>query len=102
MSTATQQAPSAEVASGVRDYLVKCLEDEYRTTTKVLENVIPGEWRPDPKSRTAVEIAWHIVHSDTWFLESVVAGEFNAATAAEGAAPGGMAEIIHYYPQHFT
>jgi uncharacterized damage-inducible protein DinB len=102
MSTATQQAPNAEVASGVRDYLVKCLEDEFKTTTRVLENVKPGEWRPDPKARTAAEIAWHIVHSDVWFLESVVAGEFNPATAAEGAAPGGMPEIIRYYEQHFT
>jgi uncharacterized damage-inducible protein DinB len=101
MSTATQQAPSAEVASGVRDYLVKCLEDEFKTTTRVLENVKPGDWRPDPKARTAAEIAWHIVHSEVWFLECIVAGEFNPATVAEGATPG-LPEIIRYYQEHFT
>jgi uncharacterized damage-inducible protein DinB len=97
MSTATQQAPTAEVASGVRDYLVKCLEDEHKTTLKVLENVKPGSWRPDPKSRTAEEIAWHIVESELWFLDSVLAGEFNPATAGGGPAPGGIAVTISVY-----
>lgn len=54
------------------------MEKEWATTRKVIE-AIPEDklgYRPDPKARTAMELAWHIAMSEAWFLEGVVGGEF--------------------------
>ena len=41
---------------------LKFWADESKTTAKVLARIPDGsEYRPDPKSRTAREIAWQIV-----------------------------------------
>ncbi len=62
----------------LRDFLVPQFEEEMRETGRVLAAVpeIHREYRPDPKSRSALELAWHIVSSEIWFLEGVVHGQF--------------------------
>ncbi len=60
----------------LRDFLLQPLEDEIRETGRVLAAVpeIHREYRPDPKSRSALELAWHIVSSEIWYLEGIVHG----------------------------
>jgi len=55
------------------------LKQEHRITKAVIE-AIPhqnGDYRPDPASKTALELAWHIVASEHRFLGGVVAGAFD-------------------------
>jgi uncharacterized damage-inducible protein DinB len=54
------------------------LQHEWMTTAKVLEAVPEGnrEYKPDPKSRSAWEVATHMASADVWFLDSVLKGEF--------------------------
>jgi uncharacterized damage-inducible protein DinB len=60
----------------LRDFLLPQFEDEMRETGRVLAAVpeIHREYRPDPKSRSALELAWHIVSSEMWYLEGIVQG----------------------------
>jgi uncharacterized damage-inducible protein DinB len=62
----------------LRDFLVPQFEEEMRDTGRMLAAVpeIHREYRPDPKSRSALELAWHIVSTEIWLLEGVVHGQF--------------------------
>ena len=73
-----------EFAAGLRDFLLNAVDSEVSATTKVI-NAIPegqGDYAPDAKSMPALKLAFHIVASEIWFLESIAAGAF-------GAFPGG-------------
>ncbi len=53
------------------------VEQEWQTTKKVIAAAPEGNnYRPDPKARTAMELAWHIASSEVWFLEGFIGGEF--------------------------
>jgi hypothetical protein len=45
---------------------------------KILAAVPDGrrDYKPDPKSRTAWELAKHLATSDVWFLQSVIDARF--------------------------
>lgn len=72
-------------------FLLQCqlpvLKNEHRTTSSVFA-AIPSahaEYRPDPQSRTGIELAWHTAASEHRFLSGVVAGvfDFNAIPRPE-------------------
>jgi uncharacterized damage-inducible protein DinB len=69
---------NAEQVTAVRDVLVNTMEQEYRTTRKVIAAVPNNnrDYRPDPKSRTAWEIAVHMALSDMWFADSILNANF--------------------------
>ena len=48
---------------------------ESKTTSKVLSRIPDGsDYRPDPKSRTAKEIAWQIVGEEKMLIEALENG----------------------------
>jgi uncharacterized damage-inducible protein DinB len=99
MSTATQTMDAATAAS-VRDFLASAIENEFSTTKKVLANVRPGDWKPDPKSRSAKEIAWHIVASEVWFLNGIASLDFTPQDE-NALMPGSLEGIRQYYETEF-
>jgi uncharacterized damage-inducible protein DinB len=55
------------------------LKNEYRITKTVIE-AIPldkGDYRPDAVSKSAIDLAWHIVATEMRFFEAVQAGQFD-------------------------
>ena len=66
------------------------MESEVPTTCKVLGAVKADtrDYKPDPKSRSAWELATHIATSDAWFLDSIINGAFafNPEAAKQAAA----------------
>lgn len=78
-------------------------ENEFQTTKKVIA-AIPAEqsgYKPDPKAKSALDLAWHIASSEVWFLESVAACSF---AAEPGAMPEGMktpADVLAWYEPAF-
>src|SRR5207247_10864855 len=57
---------------------VDTIQQETETTKKVMR-AIPEDkksYKPEAKSMSAHELAWHIATSEVWFLDSVLAGEF--------------------------
>jgi uncharacterized damage-inducible protein DinB len=50
--------------------------DESKTTQKVLERIPEGsDYRPDPRSRTAQEIAWQIVCEEKMIIDALETGK---------------------------
>jgi uncharacterized damage-inducible protein DinB len=69
--------------------------DESLTTSKVLARIPENsDYRPDPKSRTAREIAWQIVAEEKMIIEAL---ENGAAEWAPAPAPATMKELCAEY-----
>jgi len=96
----TAPAPSPQFAAAYRDFMVGALENESATTAKVLAQVRAGDWRPDPKSRTAMELAWHIPSSELWFLRGIAAAKFEGGES-QAAAPATPEAILKFYQDEF-
>jgi uncharacterized damage-inducible protein DinB len=91
MTTEAQKPqPTPEFAVHYRNFMVERLRQEHATTAKVFAALRDGEWRPDPKSRSARELAWHIASSERWFINSIAKVSF--APADEGKPPATVAE----------
>jgi len=92
-----------EQATAIRDVLVDTIEQESVATRKVIA-AIPNsnrDYKPDSKSRTAWELAVHLVTSDIWFADCILKGEFGwtgeAETPAEMTDP---AAVARFHEQH--
>jgi uncharacterized damage-inducible protein DinB len=70
-------------------------EAESKTTSKVLGRIPEGsDYRPDPRSRTAREIAWQIVCEEKMLVEALESGAMQWAPAP---APATMKELCDAY-----
>ncbi len=56
----------------------EAIGQEFESTRKVIQAVPEDRkgFRPDPKARSAFELAWHIVASEEWFAQGILNGEF--------------------------
>lgn len=69
--------------------------DESATTRKVLARIPEGsDYRPDPKSRTAREIAWQIVCEEKMIIDALETGK---AEWAPPPLPATMKEVLDAY-----
>jgi uncharacterized damage-inducible protein DinB len=79
------------------------LKNEHRTTKKIIE-AVPldrGDYRPDPVSKTALELAWHIAAAENWFMESVISGEFKLPGAGRPDSVRNSADVARWYAEAF-
>jgi uncharacterized damage-inducible protein DinB len=79
------------------------LKNESQLTRKVIEAVPAdkADYRPDPVSKTAMELVRHIAASDVRFLDTVIKGEFSTAAVLppELKTP---AEIAAWYEKTYA
>lgn len=77
------------------------LKNESRITRKVLEAVPADkcEYRPDPNSRSAMELVRHIAAADNRFLETVINGVFDMNPALLPESVKTPAEIAAWYEE---
>jgi uncharacterized damage-inducible protein DinB len=69
--------------------------NESKTTRRVLARIPEGsEYRPDPRSRTAREIAWQIVCEERMIIEALESGK---AEWAPPPLPPTMSEVLEIY-----
>ena len=73
------------------------IQQETETTKKVIRAVPEDKkgYKPDPKSMSANELAWHIATSEVWFLSGVLAGQFTMGEPP--AAPPTINGIVEWY-----
>ena len=70
-------------------------ENESKTTSKVLSRIPDGsDYRPDPKSRTAKDIAWQIVCEEKMIIDALENGK---AEWAPAPMPATMKEVVEAY-----
>lgn len=86
---------TAEQARGLLDTMTGVIEQEAVSTRKVVQAITNRDYKPDPKSRTAWELATHLATSDVWFADSILSGAFawtgEPGTPAEMTDPAGVA-----------
>src|SRR5215472_17074527 len=80
------------------------LKNESRVTKKVLEAVPAGKCkhRPDPISKSAIELVRHIAVAENRFLATVINGVFDVNAAALPDTVKTRQEIASWYEQRFA
>ncbi|HZM62051.1 MAG TPA: DinB family protein [Vicinamibacterales bacterium] len=95
-----------ENAKAAADMLATVWEGEYPATCQVLAAVKDDNrnYKPDPKSRTAWELATHLATADIWFIDSIVNGAFewnpDAAKQAESQFKNAN-DVAEFYKKTF-
>ena len=97
---------NTEQAKFLTDLFADTLEQEGRTTAKVLAAVPDDkrDYKPDEKSRTAWELATHIATGDVWFIDSICDGAFNFDPEADKRMTAGFKtvnDVVEYYNREF-
>jgi uncharacterized damage-inducible protein DinB len=78
-----------------KSLFTKFWTDESKTTRNVLARIPEGsDYRPDPKSRTAKEIAWQIVCEEKMIIEALETGK---VVWAPPPMPASMRDVVHAY-----
>jgi uncharacterized damage-inducible protein DinB len=77
-------------------------EGEFPATCQVLAAVKDDnrDYKPDPKSRTAWQLAAHLATADIWFIECITAGKFHfdpEATRTQEAGFRSVNDIVDFY-----
>src|SRR5438445_9216474 len=98
---APQQGPCKEFAVGYRDLLLQNQSNELQTTKRVISAIPENkkDHRPDPKARTAWELAWHIASVDVQVAEEIAEGKFNMDPRYKNE-PKTVAELASWYEQN--
>ena len=101
MSTAATATPNftPEIAKAVLEMNIASLEFEQPVTKAVIQAITQPNFKIDPNSRTAIELAWHIVCSDLMFLDQIANLKFEMH--GEPPVPATVADIIQYYETEF-
>ena len=88
----------------LQDVYLGSLKNESRITKKVLEAVPADkcEHRPDPVSKSAIELVRHIAVAENRFLETVISGVFDVNAAALPESVKTPQEVATWYEQRFT
>ena len=83
-----------------RALFTKFWETEAKTTRKVIARIPEGsDYRPDPKSRTAREIAWQIACEEKMIIDAVETGK---AEWKPPQAPATIKELVEAYDRQST
>jgi len=97
---------TADQATTAAETLISLWESEFPATCQVLAAVKDDNrnYKPDPKSRTAWEIATHLATADIWFIDSILNGKFEynpeAAKQAEAQFTQ-VSDIVEFYKKMF-
>lgn len=98
-----QPALSPEFALAFREIVVDGLSREMEITKRVLE-AIPEDkrdYRPDPKARSAWDLAWHLASCDVQMADEVADLKFNMEPRFK-EEPKTVAELVAWYDSNFT
>ena len=87
----------------LRSVFVPGLRNEHLVTKNVIA-AIPldkGTYRPDGISKSALDLAWHLVAAEMRFLEAVLAGEFDFTPRPLPESIKNSADLVAWYAEDF-
>lgn len=95
---------TADQAKFILGMALPTLKMEHQTTKRVIEAIPPdkGDYRPDAVSRTALELAWHIVAAEKRFLTGIAAGAFDFTPIHRPESITTSAGIAAWFDQSFA
>ncbi len=91
-------------AAFLLQYQLPSVKNEHRTTSAVIA-AIPAanaDYRPDPQSKTAVELAWHVAAAEHRFYGGIIAGAFDFNPIPRPAAGLTPDSITKWYEESFA
>jgi uncharacterized damage-inducible protein DinB len=79
------------------------LRNENRITKSIIEAIPPdkGDYRPDGISKSAMDLAWHIVASEMRFMEALPAVEFDFSPRPRPDSIKSPADLTRWYTDNF-
>ena len=79
------------------------LKNEQRITKSMVEAVPldKGDFRPDGVSKSALDLAWHIVATEMRFMEAVAAGGFDLSPRPRPESIKNSADLTRWYTENF-
>jgi len=91
------QGMSPEFALGYRAMMLDGITREAEITKKVIAAVpdAASSYKPDPKARTAKELAWHLANTDVQFLDGIAGLNFKMESPEH--KPETSAEVVAWY-----
>jgi hypothetical protein len=97
---------TADQAQATAAAMAALWEGEFPATAQVLAAVKDDNrgYRPDPKSRTAWDLATHLATADIWFIDSIMQGKFEFDQEAAKAAVANFAsvhDVVEFYKKTF-
>jgi len=93
---------SPEQAKAMADYALADYGRERDTTKRVIA-AIPEtgfNYTPDPKSMTALDLAWHIASAEWFFLNSVCEGQFSAGESKRPDTIRNTQDVLAWYDKN--
>jgi len=93
-----------EQAAFLLQYQLPSIKNEHRTTHGVI-SAIPtsnADYRPDPHSKTALELAWHMAAAENTFYRSIAAGAFDFTPTPRPDHTHTAAGIAQWYDETFA
>src|SRR5437879_8176502 len=102
MAETTMTADQAKCL--LQDVYMCTLKTESRTTKKILEAVPANkaDYKPDPASRSAIELARHIAAADNRFVETVINGVFDTNPSMIPESVKTPAEVASWYEERYA
>ena len=100
--------PDSQITSDQAKFLLGItlprLETEHQTTKRVIEAVPldKGDYRPDPVSKSALELAWHIVAAEQRFLSGICTGAFDFTPINRPDSVNNSAQIAAWFDESFA
>lgn len=80
------------------------IHNEHPLTRKIIE-AIPADksdYKPDPKAKSAMELASHLAGSEVFFMMGSAGGEFKRENAAIPETVKTPAQLLAWYDEHFA
>lgn len=94
-----------EQAKFMLQTLLPQIEAEQKITRRII-SAVPvdkGDYRPAARSRSALELAWHIAATEMWFLDSVAKGNFSPDEGDDMPTEiKNSADVVEWYDKHFA
>ena len=101
--TAPQPGLSPEYAVATRDSILQGLARELEITKKVIAAIPDAQrdYRPDPKARTAWELAWHLASCDVQMTDEIADHKFQMEPRFK-EEPKNVRELVDWYDKNFN
>jgi uncharacterized damage-inducible protein DinB len=94
---------NGEQAKVFLSFFLGNIENEHPTTRKIIA-AVPQEksdYKPDPKSMSARELAFHIAGSDIFFLDAILKGQFDMS-GEQPPVPAMLTDILAWYEENYN
>jgi uncharacterized damage-inducible protein DinB len=84
--------------------LLPALDREHHTTTRVIEAIpdAKADFTPDNISKSAIDLAWHIVTAENRFLEAVINGSFDLTPMPRPDSMRTAADVNRWYAERYA